>query len=136
MYSRKQDKQSLKVFRKTVRSFIYDTTRLLELADSLNDDMKTIERLESENRRLTEENGYINDEIDKNPKSDPIWEMMVENELKIDENRDKLDDLKKEEEKKKVQLETKAQVLNQFVDELRDCFVDPLNLGELDYSSE
>lgn len=136
MYSRKQDKQSLKVFRKTVRSFIYDTTRLLELADSLNDDMKTIERLESENRRLTEENGYINDEIDKNPKSDPIWEMMVENELKIDENRDKLDDLKKEEEKKKVQLESKAQVLNQFVDELRDCFVDPLNLGELDYSSE
>ncbi|KAK8836310.1 hypothetical protein M9Y10_039644 [Tritrichomonas musculus] len=136
MYSRKQDKQSLKVFRKTVRNFIYDTTRLLELADSLNDDMKTIERLESENRRLTEENGYINDEIDKNPKSDPIWEMMVENELKIDENRDKLDDLKKEEEKKKVQLETKAQVLNQFVDELRDCFVDPLNLKEPEYSDE
>lgn len=136
MYSRKQDKQSLKVFRKTVRSFIYDTTRLLELADSLNDDMKTIERLESENRRLTEENGYINDEIDKNPKSDPIWEMMVENELKIDENRDKLDDLKKEEEKKKVQLETKAQVLNQFVDELRDCFVDPLNLKEPEDSNE
>lgn len=136
MYSRKQDKQSLKVFRKTVRNFIYDTTRLLELADSLNDDMKTIERLESENRRLTEENGYINDEIDKNPKSDPIWEMMVENELKIDENRDKLDDLKKEEEKKKVQLETKAQVLNQFVDELRDCFVDPLNLREPEDSNE
>lgn len=136
MYSRKQDKQSLKVFRKTVRSFIYDTTRLLELADSLNDDMKTIERLESENRRLTEENGYINDEIDKNPKSDPIWEMMVENELKIDENRDKLDDLKKEEEKKKVQLESKAQVLNQFVDELRDCFVDPLNLKEPEDSNE
>lgn len=136
MYSRKQDKQSLKVFRKTVRNFIYDTTRLLELADSLNDDMKTIERLESENRRLTEENGYINDEIDKNPKSDPIWEMMVENELKIDENRDKLDDLKKEEEKKKVQLETKAQVLNQFVDELRDCFVDPLNLKEPEDSNE
>lgn len=136
MYSRKQDKQSLKVFRKTVRNFIYDTTRLLELADSLNDDMKTIEKLESENRRLTEENGYINDEIDKNPKSDPIWEMMVENELKIDENRDKLDDLKKEEEKKKVQLETKAQVLNQFVDELRDCFVDPLNLREPEDSNE
>lgn len=136
MYSRKQDKQSLKVFRKTVRNFIYDTTRLLELADSLNDDMKTIERLESENRRLTEENGYINDEIDKNPKSDPIWEMMVENELKIDENRDKLDDLKKEEEKKKVQLESKAQVLNQFVDELRDCFVDPLNLKEPEDSNE
>ncbi|WP_289705314.1 hypothetical protein, partial [Bacteroides acidifaciens] len=130
------DKQSLKVFRKTVRNFIYDTTRLLELADSLNDDMKTIERLESENRRLTEENGYINDEIDKNPKSDPIWEMMVENELKIDENRDKLDDLKKEEEKKKVQLESKAQVLNQFVDELRDCFVDPLNLKEPEDSNE
>ena len=124
------------MFRKTVRNFIYDTTRLLELADSLNDDMKTIERLESENRRLTEENGYINDEIDKNPKSDPIWEMMVENELKIDENRDKLDDLKKEEEKKKVQLETKAQVLNQFVDELRDCFVDPLNLREPEDSNE
>ena len=136
MYSRKQDKQSLKVFRKTVRNFIYDTTRLLELADSLNDDMKTIERLESENRRLTEENGYINDEIDKNPKSDPIWEMMVENELKIDENRDKLDDLKKEEEKKKVQLESKAQVLNQFVDGLRDCFVDPLNLKEPEDSNE
>ena len=136
MYSRKQDKQSLKVFRKTVRSFIYDTTRLLELADSLNDDIKTIEKLESENRRLTEQNCYINDEIDKNPKSDPIWEMMVENELKIDENRDKLDDLKKEEEKKKVQLETKAQVLNQFVDELRDCFVDPLNLREPEYSNE
>lgn len=136
MYSRKQDKQSLKVFRKTVRSFIEDTTRLLELADSLNDDMKTIERLESENRRLTEQNCYINDEIDKNPKSDPIWEMMVENELKIDENRDKLDDLKKEEEKKKVQLETKAQVLNQFVDELRDCFVDPLNLKEPEDSNE
>ena len=136
MYSRKQDKQSLKVFRKTVRNFIYDTTRLLELADSLNDDMKTIEKLESENRRLTEQNCYINDEIDKNPKSDPIWEMMVENELKIDENRDKLDDLKKEEEKKKVQLETKAQVLNQFVDELRDCFVDPLNLKEPEDSNE
>ena len=136
MYSRKQDKQSLKVFRKTVRSFIYDTTRLLELADSLNDDMKTIERLESENRRLTEQNGYINSEIGKNSMSDPRWEMIVENELKIDKNQDKLDDLKKEEEKKKVQLETKAQVLNQFVDELRDCFVDPLNLGELDYSSE
>ena len=136
MYSRKQDKQSLKVFRKTVRSFIEDTTRLLELADSLNDDIKTIEKLESENRRLTEQNCYINDEIDKNPKSDPIWEMMVENELKIDENRDKLDDLKKEEEKKKVQLETKAQVLNQFVDELRDCFVDPLNLKEPEDSNE
>ena len=136
MYSRKQDKQSLKVFRKTVRSFIEDTTRLLELADSLNDDMKTIEKLESENRRLTEQNGYINAEIDKNPMSDPRWEMMVENELKIDENRDKLDDLKKEEEKKKVQLETKAQVLNQFVDELRDCFVDPLNLKEPEDSNE
>ena len=136
MYSRKQDKQSLKVFRKTVRSFIEDTTRLLELADSLNDDMKTIEKLESENRRLTEQNGYINSEIGKNSMSDPRWEMIVENELKIDKNQDKLDDLKKEEEKKKVQLETKAQVLNQFVDELRDCFVDPLNLGELDYSSE
>ena len=136
MYSRKQDKQSLKVFRKTVRNFIYDTTRLLELADSLNDDMKTIERLESENRRLTEQNGYINSEIGKNSMSDPRWEMIVENELKIDKNQDKLDDLKKEEEKKKVQLETKAQVLNQFVDELRDCFVDPLNLGEPEYSDE
>ena len=136
MYSRKQDKQSLKVFRKTVRSFIYDTTRLLELADSLNDDMKTIEKLESENRRLTEQNGYINSEIGKNSMSDPRWEMIVENELKIDKNQDKLDDLKKEEEKKKVQLETKAQVLKQFVDELRDCFVDPLNLKEPEDSNE
>ena len=136
MYSRKQDKQSLKVFRKTVRSFIEDTTRLLELADSLNDDMKTIEKLESENRRLTEQNGYINSEIGKNSMSDPRWEMIVENELKIDKNQDKLDDLKKEEEKKKVQLETKAQVLNQFVDELRDCFVDPLNLKEPEDSNE
>ena len=98
--------------------------------------MKTIEKLESENRRLTEQNGYINSEIGKNSMSDPRWEMIVENELKIDKNQDKLDDLKKEEEKKKVQLETKAQVLNQFVDELRDCFVDPLNLGEPEYSDE